>query len=388
MRTSSYPQLSSFYFFFFAVLGVFVPYWSLYLKSLEFSAAEIGELIAIVMASKIISPYLLSWFSDHIGKRLIIIQWSMLFSVLIFAGVLPFQSYWWFVSVMAAYGFFWNACLPLFEALTLNHLMGDTSRYSHVRLWGSIGFILMVIALPPLIEGENIARLPLFILALLIAGMVTTFLVKDMPSAVSNIKPVQLTKTLKRPIVIALLIACALQTLSHGAYYTFFTIYLEEHGYSRHLAGWMWALGVFAEVILFVLMRTLLNYFSVYHLFISALFITSVRWVILALWVDNLFLLLLVQLLHAASFGLFHATAIYLTHMLFPGRLQGRGQALYAGMSFGLGGALGHLLSGYSWDTMGSTWAFLSSAIIALIGAMIAAKYVTKERMPVYVRNT
>ncbi len=388
MRTSSYPQLSSFYFFFFAVLGVFVPYWSLYLKSLEFSAAEIGELIAIVMASKIISPYLLSWFSDHIGKRLIIIQWSMLFSVLIFAGVLPFQSYWWFVTVMAAYGFFWNACLPLFEALTFNHLMGDTSRYSHVRLWGSIGFIVMVITLPPLIKGENIARLPLFILALLIASAVTTFLVKDMPSVASHLKPVQLTKTLKSPIVIALLIACALQSLSHGAYYTFFTIYLEDHGYSRHLAGWMWALGVLAEVILFVLMRPLLNYFSVYHLFVSALFITSIRWVILALWVDNLFLLLLVQLFHAASFGLFHATAIYLTHMLFPGRLQGRGQALYAGMSFGLGGALGHLLSGYSWDTMGSTWAFLSSAIIALIGAMIAAKYVTKERMPVYVRNT
>ena len=89
-----------------------------------------------------------------------------------------------------------------------------------------------------------------------------------------------------------------------------------------------------------------------------------------------------------ASFGLFHATAIYLTHRLFPGRLQGRGQALYAGMSFGLGGALGHLLSGYSWDSIGSTWTFLSSAVIALIGAMIAAKYVKEERLPVYVNKT
>jgi PPP family 3-phenylpropionic acid transporter len=388
MRKSSYPQLSSFYFFFFAVLGVFVPFWSLYLKSLGFSASEIGELIAIVMASKIISPYFLSWVSDHLGKRLIIIQTSMILSMIIFAGVLPFQSYTWFVVVMAAFGFFWNASLPLYEALTLNHLTDDTNRYSHIRLWGSIGFIAMVLLLPPLIEGENISRLPYFILALLFLNTVTTFLIKDKPALASHFEPVQLVKTLKSPIVIALLLACALQSMSHGAYYTFFTIYLEDHGYSRELAGWMWALGVIAEVLLFMLMRRLLNSFSVCRLFVIALFVTSLRWVIMALAVDNLYLMLLAQLFHAASFGLFHATAIYLTHSLFPGRLQGRGQALYAGMSFGLGGALGHLLSGYSWETIGSTWAFLSSAIIALIGAIIAAKYVTDERMPVYVIKT
>ena len=388
MRTSSYPQLSSFYFFYFAVLGVFVPYWPVYLKSLDFSAAQIGELAAVLMASKLISPYFLSWFSDHIGKRLIIIQFSTIFSILIFAGILQFQGFWWFVAVMAAFGFFWNASLPLYEALTLNHTEGDSSRYSHVRLWGSVGFILMVIALPDFIRGETIARLPVIILALLTATAITTFLVKDMPFSSSSLRPVQLTNTLKNPIVMALLIACAFQSLSHGAYYTFFTIYLEDHGYSRHMAGWIWALGVLAEVILFVFMRVLLNWFSVYHLFVAALFITSVRWVMLALWVDNLLIVLLGQLLHAASFGLFHATAIYLTHRLFPGRLQGRGQALYAGMSFGLGGALGHLMSGYSWESMGSTWTFLASAIIAFIGAIIAARYVTQERMPIYDRNT
>jgi len=388
MRTISYPQLSSFYFFYFAVLGVFVPYWPVYLKSLDFSAAQIGELAAVLMASKLISPYFLSWFSDHIGKRLIIIQLSTIFSILIFAGILQFQGFWWFVAVMAAFGFFWNASLPLYEALTLNHTEGDSSRYSHVRLWGSVGFILMVIALPDFIRGETIARLPVIILALLTATAITTFLVKDMPFSSSSLRPVQLTNTLKNPIVVALLIACAFQSLSHGAYYTFFTIYLEDHGYSRHMAGWLWALGVLAEVVLFIFMRVLLNWFSVYHLFVAALFITSVRWVMLALWVDNLLIVLLGQLLHAASFGLFHATAIYLTHRLFPGRLQGRGQALYAGMSFGLGGALGHLMSGYSWESMGSTWTFLGSAIIAFIGAIIAARYVTQERMPIYDRNT
>jgi PPP family 3-phenylpropionic acid transporter len=103
--------------------------------------------------------------------------------------------------------------------------------------------------------------------------------------------------------------------------------------------------------------------------------------------VDSFAFLVLSQLLHAASFGLFHATAISLTHQLFPGRLHARGQALYAGISFGLGGAVGNLLSGYTWDSMGSTWTFLASALIALLGAIIAAKFVTKDQLPVYAKT-
>ena len=389
MRKTQYTQLSAFYFFYFAALGAFLPYWSLYLKSLNFTANEIGELLAVVMASKVVSPYLFSWISDHIEKRLVIIQGSMFISVIVFAGVIPYQSYWWFALVMATFGVFWNAALPLYEALTLNHLEHDTSRYSYIRLWGSVGFIVVVLVLPMIIGGSNISLLPQIILVLLVANTITTFLVDDRASLNSHqSSQTHIIATLKKPIVIALLLACFFQSLSHGAYYTFFSIYLEDQGYSRDFSGAMWALGVFAEVGLFILMRRLLTKFSICRLFIFALLITAIRWVMLALWVDNLILLIISQLFHAASFGLFHACAIYLIHSLFPGRLQGRGQALYAGMSFGLGGALGHLLSGYAWDSMGSTWTFLSSAIIALIGAIIAYRYITEERLPAYANKT
>ncbi len=379
-----YQRLSTFYFFFFAALGVFVPYWPLYLKSLDFTAIEIGELMAIVMGSKILAPYLLGWLSDHLQKRLIIIQMSLLFTVAAFAGVLTYQSYWWFVVVMTVFGFFWNASLPLFEALTLDHFSGDTSRYSHIRLWGSIGFIISVAALPLIIDEGGIALLPLLILGLLIANGLSSLLVKDKLEKTSEKGNKKIFETLKQPIVIGLLLACVLQSLSHGAYYTFFSIYLEDHGYSRSTTGLMWALGVFAEVILFLAMHRLFSRFGTTRLFVLALLLTSFRWVILAFWVDSFSLLLFTQLLHAASFGLFHATAISLTHQLFPGRLHARGQALYAGISFGLGGALGNLLSGYTWDTMGSTWTFIASALIALLGAIIAVKYVTKDNLPHY----
>jgi PPP family 3-phenylpropionic acid transporter len=389
MRKTQYSRLSAFYFFYFAALGAFLPYWALYLKSLNFNANEIGELLAIVMVSKVASPYLFSWISDHIQKRLVIIQASMFVSVVVFAGVIPFQSYWWFAFVMVAFGFFWNAALPLYEALTLNHLEHDTSLYSSIRLWGSVGFIVVALVLPLIIGGSHISLLPLIILALLIANTVTTFLVDDRtPKSSHQSSQTHIIETLKKPIVLAFLFACFFQSLSHGAYYTFFTIYLEDHGYSRGFSGAMWALGVLAEVGLFIVMRRLLTKFSVCHLFAMALFITAIRWVMLALYVDSIVLLFISQLLHAASFGLFHACSIYLAHSLFPGRLQGRGQALYAGVSFGLGGTLGHLLSGYAWDSQGAIWTFLSSAIIALIGAIIASKYITKERLSGYANKT
>ena len=339
------------------------------------------------MASKIIAPYFLSWLSDHLGKRLIIIQLSMMMSVVIFAAILPYQSFWWFACVLGLFGFFWNASLPLFEALTLNHLADQSLGYSKIRLWGSIGFILVVIALPTLIEGENIRRLPFIILLLLLANALTTLFISDKSANLSQWQPAKLSDTFRNKIVLALLLACALQTLSHGTYYTFFTIYLENHNYTREVAGWLWALGVLAEIILFLLIRPLFKRFDVCFLFVLSLFITVVRWVVLALWIDSPSLVIFAQLLHAASFGLFHATAIQLIHDLFPGRLQARGQAIYAGMSFGVGGALGHLISGYTWTSLGATWSYLGAACLSLISAMIAAKYIRQELLPSYAKS-
>lgn len=379
-----YISLSFFYFSFFVALGAFIPYWSLYLKSLGFSSIEIGELMAIVMGSKLIAPYFLGWLSDHLQKRLIIIQISSLLTIIGFSGVLVYQSYWWFVFVMTIFGFFWNAIMPLFESLTLSHLGGDSHRYSHVRLWGSIGFIIIVLVLPLFIDEKQIHLLPTLVLVLLITNGLTTFLLKDKITRIDYDIDLNFKAIFKNSIVLAFLLVCALQTLSHGAYYTFFSIYLEEHQYSHNEIGVMWALGVFAEVLLFIIVHKLLKLNGVFKLFVFSLFLTVLRWIILALWVDNYILLIISQLIHAASFGLFHATAISLTSQLFPGKMHGRGQALYAGLSFGLGGALGSWLSGYSWEIMGARWTFLVSAIIALFGAIIAAKYIKKEKLPAY----
>ena len=380
---STYFYLSLFYFFFFAALGVFVPYWSLYLKSEGFSAAEIGELMAIVMASKIVAPYFLAWLADHFQQRLRIIQLSLVLTVIVFSGVFIDQSYWWLATIMAVFGFFWNASLPLFEALAFNHLADNPHRYSHVRLWGSVGFIVLVVSLPLLIEQGGLSLLPVLLIILLLLNGVSTLFISDKNPLEHVSSTVQkMPEIIKSPLVIVFLLACSLQAISHGAYYTFFSIYMEEHQYSHTMIGWMWGLGVIAEVILFLFMHRLLARFGACQLFNIALFVTAIRWVILALWIDNVVFLIVAQLFHAASFGLFHSSAIHLIHQLFLGKFQARGQALYAGLSFGLGGAIGNLISGYTWDWLGSTWTFLGSALIALFATVISVIYVRKRNLP------
>jgi PPP family 3-phenylpropionic acid transporter len=182
-------------------------------------------------------------------------------------------------------------------------------------------------------------------------------------------------------MVIALLLACILQAISHGAYYTFFSIFLEDQGYSRSFVGWMWALGVLAEVILFIFVYRLFDRFEAYQLFAVSLLITALRWVLLAEFADYTTVLWLSQLLHAASFGLFHASAIHLIHDWFPGSLQGRGQALYAGLSFGLGGAIGSVLSGYLWELTTAATSFLTMSAIAFVGWLISITLIKKSTL-------
>ncbi|MCP4409681.1 MAG: MFS transporter [Gammaproteobacteria bacterium] len=372
LQHRQYAQLSGFYFFFFASLGAFLPYWGLYLRELEFSPQAIGELMAIIMVTKIIGPNLWGWVADHHGKRIHIIRLTALLAALAYAALLWVVDYWWMMLILAVYSFFWNTTLPLFEATTMNHLGAGIQHYSKIRLWGSIGFIVTAMGLAPLFDLYGVQLLPSIVLALLICMWADTLFVHDKKAVHQVQAPLRLLPTVKQPVVLALLLSCLLAQASHGPYYTFFSIYLEDHGYSRTLIGTLWTLGVVAEIMVFLFMHRMLPRYGARRLLLSALLITVLRWLIIASQPQYLPVLLVAQLMHAASFGILHASAIHMIHGYFPGRLQGRGQALYSSLSFGLGGAIGSLLSGYVWTELGPSWIYYMAAIMAGLGFMVA----------------
>jgi PPP family 3-phenylpropionic acid transporter len=367
-----YWRLSNFYLFYFASVGALLPYWGLYLKGEGFSPLEIGELMAMLMATKIISPNIWGWVADHTGRRMTIIRIGSLSSILCFAGVFWAEGYWQMGLVMFSFSFFWNATLPQFEAITLNYLHGDSHRYSLIRLWGSIGFIVSAVALGPLFEWVSVANLPGILLAIYIAIFLSSGLVPERVDPVVHQQQLPMLGVLKQPKVIALLLICFLMQASHGPYYTFFTLYLERYDYSRSVIGELWGLGVIAEVLLFMVMPRLVSRFGLERLLVLALLFTSVRWLVIGLYADLIVVIIFAQLIHAASFGIFHGVTIMMFHRIFTGRLQGRGQALYSSISYGVGGAFGSYAAGLSWDRFGPESIFLFAAVMTISGYLIA----------------
>jgi PPP family 3-phenylpropionic acid transporter len=367
-----YWRLSGFYFFYFASLGALIPYWGLYLKSLNYSVVEIGELVAIIMATKIIAPNIWGWIADRSGRHMKIVRVACLLTTLTFAGVFFVHGYWWMALVMSLFSFFWNAALPQFEVTTLNHLGANAHRYSSIRLWGSIGFILAVAALGMLFERLGTGGLPMVLVGLFASIWLSSLLVPEKANGHLPLDHTPLCDVLKTPAVVSLLLVCFLVQASHGPYYTFYSIYMAAHGYSESLIGQLWALGVIAEVGVFLNMHNWLPRFGARRLLIVATVLTSLRWVLLAWFVDNLWVMVITQTLHAASFGLYHAVAIHLIHRLFRGRHQGRGQALYSSLSFGAGGAVGSFTAGYLWEGLGAEWMYMAAALTALVSSWVA----------------
>jgi PPP family 3-phenylpropionic acid transporter len=209
------------------------------------------------------------------------------------------------------------------------------------------------------------------VLAMMLGMLILAWSLPDAPAPHAAEEAPSLWRVLRRPEAIALIVAGALMSAAHGPYYTFFSIHAVDHGYSKAATGWLWALGVVAEMAIFIWMPLLYRAFTLRRILIASFALAVVRFLIIGWAVDSVAMLLLAQLLHAATFGSFHAASIGVIHRLFRGRLQARGQALYGSLAYGVGGAVGGFSSGYAWDCLGAAATFSLSAACALIGMLV-----------------
>jgi MFS transporter, PPP family, 3-phenylpropionic acid transporter len=376
-----YWRLSSFYLFYFALLGSTAPFLALYFDHLGFSSARIGELVAIPMLMRCVAPNLWGWLGDTTGRRLAIVRLGAICTLLCFSLILFNKSYAWLAMVMALHAFFWHAVLPQFEVITLAHLQGQTNRYSQIRVWGSIGFILTVVGLGRVFEWFSLDAYPYGLLFIMAGIAAASWWVPNAQPAPSSQRPASggFLKQLTRPGVLAFYASVALMQLSHGPYYTFLTLHLEHLGYSRGTIGLLWAMGVVAEVLMFLAMSWILQRFSVRRVLFISFLLAALRWLLLGSFAEHLPVLIFAQILHAATFGSFHASAIHFVQRSFGPQQQGQGQALYAALS-GTGGALGALYSGYSWTVLGPNWTFSIASLAALAAAVMIATRMKEDR--------
>jgi len=345
-----YWRLSSFYFFYFALAGTLVPFLGLYLQSLDFSPVEIGYVAAAMMLTRVIAPNIWGWLSDRTGKRLTIIRCGAFLASVCFSLLFWQQSFIWVVVVVASYSFFWNAVLAQFEVITLSHLGGLSRFYSRIRLWGSIGFVVAVVGLGYLFDWISISVLPWVALIFLVLIWLSSLTLSEPEEVSFTVQGGEgFVKQLRSKAVICFLLSAFFLQVSHGSYYTFYSVYLESLSYSRQAIGVLWGVGVVAEVLIFVYMHNIIQRFGLRLILLFSLAVTVLRWWLIGCYPEQLAVMLLAQLLHAFSFGTAHAVSIEFIRRSFSGRSQGQGQALYSAMSFGAGGAVGALLSGWLW---------------------------------------
>lgn len=368
-----YWRLSGFYFFYFSLVGAFSPYWSLYLQSLEFNALQIGVLMSLSLIVRIFSPSIWGWLADHTGKRIRVVQIAALCGFLCFCGFLLGESFIWMFFVMLLLSFFWSASLPLMEAITLSHLGDHTDKYGRIRSWGSVGFVLTVIGVGYLLENIAIAWLIWIVLGLKLGMVIFSYQIpeKEMISHVTGHHSVK--QICLRPEVLAFLISSLLMLFAHGAYYTFFSIYLVEHAYDKGFIGWLWAIGVICEIGIFFIMPWLMRHFSLKLILIFSFACATLRFLMIGWGVEWPIIMVVAQILHAATYGAHHIAAMMVVHQFFRGRHQAKGQAIYTSIAYGIGGAIGAISSGYTWDLLGADMTFLVSSAASFIGLILVA---------------
>ena len=371
MSRSIHLNLSAFYFFYFAYLGAFAPFFALYLNSVGMEAVEIGMLMALPQLTRILAPHLWGWLADRSGQRMRVVRWSGALGTLAFLGVFGGESFALLCTVLFAMTFFWSAALPLVEATTLSRLGDETARYGRIRVWGSVGFIAAVVAVGYLLDLTSPRALLWVIAALMACMLLLSCVVADAPAVPHPGDERPVWQVVRRPEVIAIIAASALVAMAHGPYYTFYTIHLVDQGYSKSFAGWLWALGVVCEIGIFVWMSRLYKAYSMRQILIASTLLAALRFVVIGWGADSIVLLLAAQTLHAASFGAFHAAAIGVVHRLFRGRHQARGQAIYGSLAYGLGGTIGGLASGYAWGGLGAELTFTLGGACALAAAAV-----------------
>ncbi|MBI2753245.1 MAG: MFS transporter [Betaproteobacteria bacterium] len=371
-------RLAGYYFTYFCYLGTFVAYFSLWLAGRGHSPAEIAAILAVPQLVRIVAPAAWGWIADLWGDRFLggrrgIVAVS---SVLAAAslGALGFADRLAAIfACVASMALFSAGTLPLVEATTLAALGGRAERYGPIRLWGSLGFIVSVLAAGALLDRQPVGVLLPLIAALMAFASLAALALPATRAPESEPGAPGLGRVLREPRVIALFAACFCMSVAHGALYAFYSIYLVEAGYSKTLVGLLWTLGVLAEIALFLALPSLFRRWSLRAVLLASFGAAAVRFVAIGWGASSVALLASAQLLHALTFGAYHAAAIAAVHRLFKGPLEVRGQALYASLSYGLGGAVGMLLSGWCWSALGPSLTFTISGGFGLAGALLVA---------------
>lgn len=372
--------MCAFFFWYFLYVGTHSPYLSLYLSEAGLSVAQIGLILSIAPATRLVGPLFWGALADRAGWRLAVMRSCALIALLALI-VMAFSagSFVW-ILVCATLMFFANAGqVPIGEAIALQASGGEPGRYARMRVWGSVGFIVGVLAMAPVLKTFGTLTLPGWLAGMMLALIAATWGIpgaelRPVPPAADVCPPARspVWRAVRQPPIAAFFVSAFLMIYAHAAFYAFFSLFLERQGFDKLAIGALWALGVVAEIGIFFAARPLFARFAALTLLSFSLAVAALRFVLVGLSDGSVVILAFTQLLHAVTFGLHHsATQALLQRWFDPGQ-QARAQGLHSTIAYGLGGTLGGLGASALWIHVSPEAAFIGAGLAAALGGLAA----------------
>lgn len=358
---------------YFAAIGLFNPYAPLWFQSLGFSTLLIGSIASLQSWTRIVAPYAWSWLGDHRGRRVQLIRIAAMGAMLSALGLMGVQAAVPVAAVTALMFLANSGVVPLSEA-TLAQLLStgegaiDAARYGRVRVWGSIGFIVAVTAFGALLQGVGIGIFPVFVAAMNTLLLAVALRLPVPPETVwHEAAAPRALPLLRRPEVAWFFASVFFTVLAHTSVYAFLSLYLVSLGYRKSAVGALWAVSIAVEIVFFWTQGRWFARLRPQRWLEVVAAVTALRFAATAAGGAWAPVLVVAQATHAVTFAAHHSACIALVHRHFPGRLRGRGQALYTTLGYGLSGVLGGVGGGWLISRLGYASVFWAAAACALV---------------------
>lgn len=356
--------VSAQYFLYFGVMGVFLPYFNLYCHHIGFSGSQIGLLAALKSLMMIATPLLWAMLADRYGIRKPIYLGCLAISTAAWGLFLFTTDFIYMAAIILFYGVFHAPIISFLEAFTMDILASEKNSYGKIRMWGSVAFITVSLVVGQLIDLFDVS---IVLILIWVGGMLQTAAAIKIPPIKKVARTAMITR-IRRFLtkqILVFLVCASLMLVSHGAYYAFFSIHLEKLGFGGVFIGAAWALASISEIVVMMQSERILRHISPEKVLTGAFLIAALRWFLL-IFVSSPFLILLLQGLHAFTYGAFHVASIVYIDRLSPEGGKTVGQAVNNAATYGLGLMVGFFISGLIYDWLGAWAMFLFSGLIAL----------------------
>jgi PPP family 3-phenylpropionic acid transporter len=354
----------------FLVIGIMMPFWPVWLEAKGLSPTQIGMVIAAGSVIRVFMSPLIARIADRTGERrrpLIII------ATLAFVAFMPFSIADDFISILILQSIFaglLGPLMPLSESLTMIGVKQRQMDYGRVRLWGSLTFILGASGIGFYLKGAEPSMIWTAIAIAMALHAASTFFVPDYRTKPGGSKNKPFRDVISDKTFLIFILAGAMIQGSHALYYTFGTINWLRMGFDEGTIGLLWALGVIAEVVLFIFGAKIVARVGPARLIALGGLACIIRWCLMG-FTDALPMIVLLQLLHAFTFGATHIGAIYFISQRMPDTVSATAQTLYALIVSGLGIGLISLLSGFLYEAYGGHAYFLMG-VLGAVGMILA----------------